>query len=166
MFTCVLYSFSQGTGFLSLHFAAAQARVVLTLRLADVDHLPVDDASVDVVCERHVLWTMPEPATTLAEWHRVLRPGDRLLLVEGDWRDRLTDRELDAEDPQFLHRYQQIRTELPLFGGRPSEEVRTLVDAAGFVDARVVPLDERELWEGLDRDNPAPRYLVCARRAP
>lgn len=175
-----------GTGFLALHFAEAGHRVIgvdaseqmlalaeakaeqhgvaLTLRRGDADALPVEDASADVVCERHVLWTMAEPAVTLAEWGRVLRPGGRLLLVEGDWRDRLTDRELGAEDPEFLHRYRQIRASLPLYGGRPGADVLALVTAAGFGAARLVPLDERELWEGLDRDNPAARYVVRAQR--
>jgi len=37
-----------------------------------------------VVC-RHVLWALPEPAAVLARWAALLRPGGRLLLIEGFW---------------------------------------------------------------------------------
>jgi len=36
------------------------------------------------VC-RHLAWTLPDPACAAAEWLRVLRPGGRLLVVDGDW---------------------------------------------------------------------------------
>lgn len=173
-----------GTGFVSLRFAEAghrvhgidQSRTMLAqaqdkaraaglsihFRHGDADSLPVPDSSVDIVAERHVLWTMADPVTTLIEWRRVLRPGGRLILIEGDWRDRVSDQQLSEEDPEFLHRYSRIRDQLPLFGGRPAAEIETAVTAAGFTTVFSQHLDERELWEGLDQDNPAPRYLVRA----
>ncbi len=42
-------------------------------------------ASVDVVLCRHVLWALPDPDLAVAKWVRALRPGGRLVLVEGDW---------------------------------------------------------------------------------
>ena len=61
--------------------------------LADRVHLAVGDAaeppgepgSADVVLCRHVLWALPDPSAALARWVRLLRPGGRLLLVEGSW---------------------------------------------------------------------------------
>jgi len=41
----------------------------------------VDDASVDLVCTLHVLEHIPDPAPTLAEFARILRPNGRLLFV-------------------------------------------------------------------------------------
>lgn len=41
--------------------------------------------SADVVLCRHVLWALPDPETALAHWAALLRPGGRLLLVEGRW---------------------------------------------------------------------------------
>ena len=46
---------------------------------------PFDDASYDVLLCRHVLWAMPDPAVALSRWVRLLTPGGRLLLVEGNW---------------------------------------------------------------------------------
>jgi SAM-dependent methyltransferase len=37
----------------------------------------------DAVIERHVVWTLPDPADTLAAWRRVVSPGGRLVLFEG-----------------------------------------------------------------------------------
>jgi SAM-dependent methyltransferase len=43
------------------------------------------DATFDVVLARHLLWTLPDPHAALAHWIARLRPGGRLVLVEGRW---------------------------------------------------------------------------------
>src|SRR3954465_1224488 len=37
----------------------------------------------DAIVERHVLWTVPDPVSTLRAWRSVTRPGGRLVLLEG-----------------------------------------------------------------------------------
>src|SRR3954471_19591373 len=39
----------------------------------------------DAVVERHVLWTVPDPVSTLRAWRSVTRPAGRLVLLEGSW---------------------------------------------------------------------------------
>lgn len=46
---------------------------------------PVGDRRFDVVLARHVVWTLPDPAAVLRHWAGLLRPGGRLVLVEGVW---------------------------------------------------------------------------------
>jgi SAM-dependent methyltransferase len=41
--------------------------------------------SFDTLISRHVLWIMPDISATLARWRNLLRPGGRLLLIEGIW---------------------------------------------------------------------------------
>jgi ubiquinone/menaquinone biosynthesis C-methylase UbiE len=145
-----------GTGFLALLLArlghcvtgvdiAAEmldrARVKATslglkvdLQLDDADYLLFADDSFDLVVERHVIWTMPEPARALEEWRRVLRPGAHLVLVEGDWRSN--------GHPD----YATIRDALPLYGGRPSAELQRVVEKAGFVNVTIEPLTDAVLW--------------------
>lgn len=94
-----------GTGSLSLLAAEQGHRVTgVDLSPAMVDHAraklagrdaafllgdaaapPVGEQLFDVVLLRHVLWTLPEPARALRHWRGLLRPGGRLVLIEGLW---------------------------------------------------------------------------------
>jgi ubiquinone/menaquinone biosynthesis C-methylase UbiE len=149
-----------GTGFLALQLAtlghrvsgvdaaremldlarskAEAAGLTLSLHQADAEHLPFfEPATFDLLVERHVIWTLPDPAGALAEWRRVLRSHGRLLLIEGDWRQG-SDRRTDE--------YVEIRDALPLYGGRPAADLYSLLFAAGFVDLTVEPLMDAALW--------------------
>ncbi|MGW0815288.1 class I SAM-dependent methyltransferase [Streptomyces viridiviolaceus] len=46
---------------------------------------PVGQQRFDAVLVRHVLWTLPDPGRALRHWRELLRPGGRLILVEGVW---------------------------------------------------------------------------------
>ncbi|MET7426209.1 class I SAM-dependent methyltransferase [Dactylosporangium sp. NPDC005555] len=52
------------------------------LREGDAEHLPFADASFDAVVCALALCTIPDPAAAVAEMHRVLVPGGRLLLLD------------------------------------------------------------------------------------
>jgi ubiquinone/menaquinone biosynthesis C-methylase UbiE len=54
----------------------------MTLREADAEHLPFDDASFDTVTCALSLCTIPSPAAAIGEMRRVLAPGGRLLLLD------------------------------------------------------------------------------------
>lgn len=53
--------------------------------VGDANHPPVGGGSFDVVLVRHVLWALPDPGAVLRRWVDLLRPGGRLVLVEGRW---------------------------------------------------------------------------------
>ncbi|MGI5371001.1 class I SAM-dependent methyltransferase [Streptomyces iakyrus] len=46
---------------------------------------PVGERRFDAVLVRHVLWALPDPGRALRRWCGLLRPGGRLVLVEGVW---------------------------------------------------------------------------------
>ena len=48
---------------------------------ADPARLPLEPASIDVVCVNHLLHTAPDPAALVAEVYRVLKPGGKVLAV-------------------------------------------------------------------------------------
>ena len=124
---------------LTLARAKAEASgLTIDLRRGDADRLPFADASFDLIVERHVIWTLPDPVASLREWSRALRPGGRLVLIEGDWRSG--DIAATATD------YQPIKDALPLYGGRPAAELAGFVSAAGLDMAAVEPLLDPVLW--------------------
>jgi ArsR family transcriptional regulator len=90
-------------------------------RKGDLEHVPIDDASVDVVLLSQALHHAAEPSKALAEARRILRPGGRLIVLDlrahgEEWvRQRLGDRWLGFSD----------------------EELRRLLGEAGFIDVRV-----------------------------
>jgi SAM-dependent methyltransferase len=90
---------------------------------------PLAPASYDVVLSRHVLWAMPSPAAALERWLGLLRPGGRLLLVEGNGS---TGAGLSAEETVALVRATGREATLrrmpePVFWGREITDDRYLV---------------------------------------
>jgi ubiquinone/menaquinone biosynthesis C-methylase UbiE len=45
--------------------------------------LPLPPASVDVVINRMVFWTLHDPPGALHEWQRILAPGGRIVVIDG-----------------------------------------------------------------------------------
>jgi SAM-dependent methyltransferase len=53
--------------------------------VGDAASPPVGEQRFDAVLVRHVLWALPDPGRALRRWQGLLRPGGRLVLVEGVW---------------------------------------------------------------------------------
>ena len=109
--------------------ALDKAGQVATFTQGDAAGPPLADAAYDVVLSRHVLWAMPSPAAALERWVALLRPGGRLLLVEGSWS---TGAGLTAEETVALveavgYRPRLRRMPEPVFWGRDITDDRYLV---------------------------------------
>jgi len=61
---------------------AANASVQLACVVGETGELPFADGSFDAVISRYLLWTLPEPATALAEWRRVVHAGGRIVAID------------------------------------------------------------------------------------
>jgi ubiquinone/menaquinone biosynthesis C-methylase UbiE len=135
---------------------AAERGVSIRFEEGDAEQLPFVSDSFDLVVSRHVLWTLPHPEAAIDEWIRVLRPGGRLAVIDGQF------------DPGFLvHQRENARTSdeyaaigdrLPFLGGRPRQEIETLLKAHGLVNMSSDPvLDlveaqaQRMVQEGRER---------------
>jgi ubiquinone/menaquinone biosynthesis C-methylase UbiE len=109
---------------------AVRAGVDISFQVGDAAAPPWPDASVDVVLARHVLWALGDPDAAVARWARLLRPGGRLVLVEGRWH---TGAGLTAEQARTIverHRRKARVRQLPdpdLWGGAISDERYLLV---------------------------------------
>jgi ubiquinone/menaquinone biosynthesis C-methylase UbiE len=51
----------------------------------NVAELPFEDAGFDLIISRYVVWTLPDPAGAMAEWRRLLKPGGRMGVIDGNW---------------------------------------------------------------------------------
>jgi SAM-dependent methyltransferase len=121
---------------------AAPFGSAIEVRQGDAGDPPYEPASVDVVFARHILWTLPDPTEALRRWAALLRPGGRMVLVEGRW-----GLEAAADKPS-----------LPWSAGVPSEELAAVVqDLVG--EPVVVQLTDSVYW-GKDIEHE--RYLLRA----
>ncbi len=51
----------------------------------DMSTLPYADNSFDCIISRYVLWTVVRPELVLREWQRVLKPGGKIAIIDGNW---------------------------------------------------------------------------------
>lgn len=56
----------------------------VSLRIGDLEHLPLRDGEVDFACINMVLHHLSDPAAVLAEVRRVIRPGGFLMVTDFD----------------------------------------------------------------------------------
>jgi len=65
---------------------AVRRGVQIDFHLRDAsDLVGLAAGTFDAVVSRHVVWTLPDPEKAYAEWQRVLRPGGRLIVFDGNW---------------------------------------------------------------------------------
>lgn len=55
------------------------------LEVRDVADPRLRSGTYDVVLSRHVVWALPDKVDAIATWFRLLRPGGRIVLIEGRW---------------------------------------------------------------------------------
>ncbi|WP_344359585.1 class I SAM-dependent methyltransferase [Streptomyces gobitricini] len=117
----------------------------------DAMELPTGEERFGVVLCRHLLWTLPDPESALRAWVNRLRPGGRLVLIEGRWREA---------DRSGGRPYVAGADTLPWCGGVGAGELAEAVRPLAGGGVRVEPLgDEAELWGGPVEDE---RYALIA----
>ncbi|MBM7784388.1 class I SAM-dependent methyltransferase [Tenggerimyces flavus] len=71
-----------------IDFAVRKAKAAglnVPFQHADASKPPLEAGTFDVVLARHVLWALPDPRAALERWRDLLKPGGRLVLIEGRW---------------------------------------------------------------------------------
>jgi SAM-dependent methyltransferase len=101
-------------------------------RLGEIEHLPIADASVDVIISNCVVNLSPDKAQVFADAFRVLKPGGRLAI---------SDVVATVELPEAM------RNDPALVAGCMGnasliEDLEEMMHAAGFVEVRIQPKDE------------------------
>ncbi|QSZ26776.1 class I SAM-dependent methyltransferase [Aceticella autotrophica] len=124
--------------------------------LGDAEKLPFENGTFDVVINRHLLWTLPQPKVALKEWVRVLNPGGKVIIIDGIWNRagalskvrRLLGNCLvaliEGRNPWKGHgRYEKaIQKELPFMGGANPNDIMQLMESAGLTKVCVEPLNK------------------------
>jgi ubiquinone/menaquinone biosynthesis C-methylase UbiE len=105
------------------------AGVTATVEVGDASAPPGGPQSYDVVLTRHVLWALPDPSAALSRWVRLLRPGGRLLLVEGRWwtGGGLTSAETHRLLRPYASHVLSVALTDPVLWGGPVDDERYLV---------------------------------------
>mgnify|MGYP001312866753 CR=1 FL=1 len=85
---------------LTLAKSRCSAHPEVDLHHGDIHALPVDDAAADAVACMQVLLFVTDVEPTLVEFHRVLGPTGRLVIVETDWRSAV----LNTSNKDLTHR--------------------------------------------------------------
>jgi ubiquinone/menaquinone biosynthesis C-methylase UbiE/DNA-binding transcriptional ArsR family regulator len=102
------------------------------VKRGELESLPIADAELDAATLLLVLHHLPDPAAALAEAARVLKPGARLVIADMLPHDR------DEYRQQMGH----------VWLGFGHDQLRALLDAAGFDRIRIVPLAANPLAKG------------------
>ena len=169
-----------GTGFLSLLLAAQgyqvtamdlsagmleklrakAARQGLDVEIVQADAASPPDGPSDAVVERHLLWTLPDPAAALAAWRQAV-PTGRLVLVEGTWGETTGISAVQAEARRLARRFRghepghhghytdRVVSALPHANGITPAEMVSLVEASPWGRARLERLRDVE-WATLE----------------
>jgi SAM-dependent methyltransferase len=169
-----------GTGFLSLLLAAQgyqvtamdlsagmlerlrakAARQGLDVEIVHADAGGPPDGPFDAVVERHLLWTLPDPAAALAAWRQAV-PAGRLVLIEGTWGETTGIPAVQAEARRLARRFRghepghhghytdRVVSALPHANGITPAEMVSLVEASPWGRARLERLRDVE-WATLE----------------
>jgi SAM-dependent methyltransferase len=134
--------------------ANATARsLTVDARLGDAVAPDFAPASFDAVTSRHLLWTLREPARAMVNWRQLLRPGGRLVAVDGFWFTEWDDEDVPA---LFAEHYTTgTRRELPFMHLDGPEPILKLLTAGGFMEVAAEPRPDLGLGNGVP-------YLITA----
>jgi ubiquinone/menaquinone biosynthesis C-methylase UbiE len=92
--------------------AAARGRAI-RFHLGDAENTLEADDSYDVIVTRHLVWTLVDPEACFREWLRVLKPGGKLLIIDGDFVNTGLAERLVKRLAAFVERIGLIKAEAP-----------------------------------------------------
>ncbi len=122
-------------------------------RLGEIEDLPVDDNSIDVILSNCVINLAPDQSAVYKEAYRVLRTGGRLAIS-----DMVSSGEMPPEirDDPDLH-------SSCVAGALQVDELNQILVEAGFKDIRIHPKDEsREFIKKWTPGVPIEDYVLSA----
>lgn len=124
-----------------------EANASIRFLTRDAEETMEPDDSYDVIITRHVVWTLTDPDKAFADWMRILKPGGRLLIIDGDFvrkhwlekliplLDRVFGRQQDGHSlltPEQWAHHERIVGQVHFNNGIRSDDTVQLFKNAGF----------------------------------
>ncbi|MBB4200009.1 hypothetical protein CCR94_21675 [Rhodoblastus sphagnicola] len=123
---------------------AAARSLTATFLIGDAEAHPFPDASFDVVVNRHLLWTRPDPERALFEWTRVLAPGGKMVIIDGDFHCAAKTSSADERASPSMDAYRAagIADRLPLQASpRPQADLQMPAALGLTAEVRIIGSD-------------------------
>lgn len=108
-------------------------------RLGEIESLPVEDGTIDVVISNCVLNLVPDKAGAFAETHRVLRPGGHFCI---------SDIVATGPLPAAIRRAAALHVGC-VAGAMPEADYVATIETAGFSEVRIVERKVVDLPDGM-----------------
>ena len=134
---------------------ASNFNLAVEFKLGDAENLPFEDELFDVVINRHLLWTLPDPEKAISDWKRVLKPEGKLVIVDGNWDGHRGLHEqiwrylvsaplitiTERRNPFHGHYDRDTEKKLPMrYKKRPEADIEILENLGFSVDVMDVPI--------------------------
>ncbi len=132
---------------------AKSIAVTVKFELGDAEDLPFKDEVFDVVINRHLLWTMLNPEKAVIEWRRVLKPGGKVIIIDGMWNTWTLPRRIwrllaaplilitEHRIPCHGHYDRDMEKKLPMKQSKRPQADIELLERCGFVDINVTRVE-------------------------
>ena len=101
-------------------------------RLGEIEHLPIADNTADVIISNCVINLSPEKEKVYKDAFRILKNGGRLAI---------TDVVATEQLPEDVKKDMNLHTSC-LSGASQIDELKAMLEAAGFTKIRIKPLDD------------------------
>jgi ubiquinone/menaquinone biosynthesis C-methylase UbiE len=159
--------------------------------IGDAERTMEPDEAYDVITNRHLVWTLVDPLACFREWHRVLKSGGKVLIVDGDFVNtsavtrilkKLTgiasrlglarDAHHGAPNSDMAATHTSILSRVHFSQGAHAHAVADLLRQAGFskitIDEDMAAIHKAQrknfsFFKGLERATQH-RYAICAEK--
>jgi len=163
----------------------AEFGVTAEFHVMDSQQTEFADNSFDMIVSRNVVWTLVRPGDAYRDWLRILKPGGRVLVFDGDMSARRRTPEVKAIEEENRAKYIALygqppisfkddeydkargwKVDMPLYNEpRPEWDVQTL-EKLGYINVNSEYVSERVhdvkrllLYAGTN-----PMYRVCGEK--
>ncbi|MBL4645521.1 MAG: methyltransferase domain-containing protein [Rhizobiales bacterium] len=116
---------------------------------ADAEDTREPESSYDIIIMRHLVWTLVDPPVAFTHWYTLLKPGGKILIVDGDfvnknwfskligWIQKIANPFAKPTIPIDRKRHLEILAQVYFKDGARAESIAQLLKEAGFVALRI-----------------------------